>query len=128
MLVRHKPHCHRHDRNGSAVVPSVIAVAPRKTVKTADLRGGTEETLNMSISVQCDLISSFLACHCMKGSAKIQGCPILWKTPFSMDCYNIFQCRPTYKTSSHREHYADFFYRAHIGPTLYTHGNYCCLC
>ena len=30
-----------------AVVPSVIAVAPRKTVKIADLRGGTAETLNM---------------------------------------------------------------------------------
>ena len=37
----------RHDRRGSAVVPSLIAVAPRKTVKTADLRGGTAETLNM---------------------------------------------------------------------------------
>ena len=31
----------------SVVVPSLIAVAPRKTVKTADLRGGTAETLNM---------------------------------------------------------------------------------
>ena len=30
-----------------AVVPLVIAVAPRKTVKTADLRGSTAETLNM---------------------------------------------------------------------------------
>ena len=30
-----------------AVVPSVIAVAPRKTVTTADFRGGTAETLNM---------------------------------------------------------------------------------
>ena len=30
-----------------AVVPSLIAVAPRKTVKTADLCGGTAETLNM---------------------------------------------------------------------------------
>ena len=29
VLVRHKPHWHRHDRRGSAVVPSVIAVAPR---------------------------------------------------------------------------------------------------
>ena len=47
VLVRHKPQWHRHDRRGSAVVPSVIAVAPRKTVKTADLRGGTAETLNM---------------------------------------------------------------------------------
>ena len=35
-----------HDRRGSAVVPSLIAVAPRKTVKTAVLRGGTAETLN----------------------------------------------------------------------------------
>ena len=47
VLVRHKPHWTRHDRRGSAVVPSVIAVAPRKTVKIADLRGGTAETLNM---------------------------------------------------------------------------------
>ena len=47
MLVRHKPQWHRHDRHGSAVVPSLIAVAPRKTFKTADLRGGTAETLNM---------------------------------------------------------------------------------
>ena len=30
-----------------AVVPSLIAVAPRKTVNIADLRGGTAETLNM---------------------------------------------------------------------------------
>ena len=47
VLVRHKPHWHRHDRRGSAVVPSVIAVATQKTVKIADLRGGTVETLNM---------------------------------------------------------------------------------
>ena len=47
VLVRYKPHWHRHDRRGSAVVPSVIAVAPQKTVKIADLRGGTAETLNM---------------------------------------------------------------------------------
>ena len=47
VLVRHKPQWHRHDRSFSAVVPSLIAVAPRKTVKTADLRGGTAETLNM---------------------------------------------------------------------------------
>ena len=39
----HKP----HDRRGSAVVPSLIAVAPRKTVKTSDLHGGTAATLNM---------------------------------------------------------------------------------
>ena len=45
--VRHKPQWHRHDRRGSAVVPSLIASAPRKTVKTADLRGGTAETLNI---------------------------------------------------------------------------------
>ena len=47
VLVRHKPQWHRHDRRGSAVVPSLIAVAPRKTVKTADLHGGTAETFNM---------------------------------------------------------------------------------
>ena len=38
------------NRSGTAmiaVVPSLIAVAPRKTVKTADLRGGMAETLNM---------------------------------------------------------------------------------
>ena len=47
LLVRHKPQWHRHDRRSSAVVPSLIAVAPPKTVKTADLRGGTVETFNM---------------------------------------------------------------------------------
>ena len=47
VLARHKPQWHRHDRRVSAVVPSLIAIAPRKTVKTADLRGGTAETLNM---------------------------------------------------------------------------------
>ena len=36
-LVRHKPQWHRHDRRGSAVVPSLIAVAPRTIVRTADL-------------------------------------------------------------------------------------------
>ena len=46
VLVRHKPQWHRHDRRGSAVIPSLIAVAPPKTVKTADLRGGTAETFN----------------------------------------------------------------------------------
>ena len=33
VLVRHKPQWHRHDRRSSAVVPSLIAVAPPKTVK-----------------------------------------------------------------------------------------------
>ena len=47
VLVRHKPQWHRHDRRSSAVVPSLIAVAPPKTVGTADLRGGTAETFNM---------------------------------------------------------------------------------
>ena len=47
VLVRHKPQWHRHDRRGSAVIPSLIAVAPPKTVKTADLRGGTAETFNI---------------------------------------------------------------------------------
>ena len=47
VLVRHKPPWHRHDRRGSAAVPSLIAVSPRKTVQTADLRGGTAETFNM---------------------------------------------------------------------------------
>ena len=47
VLVRHEPHWHRHDRRGSAVVSSLIAVAARKTVKTADLCGGTAKTLNM---------------------------------------------------------------------------------
>ena len=47
VFVRHKTQWHRHDRRGSAVVPSLIAVAPRKTVNTADLRGVTAETLNM---------------------------------------------------------------------------------
>ena len=47
VFVRHKTQWHRHDRRGSTVVPSLIAVAPRKTVNTADLRGGTAETLIM---------------------------------------------------------------------------------
>ena len=46
VLVRHKPQWHRHDRRGSPVVPLSIAEAPRKTVKTTDLRGGTAETFN----------------------------------------------------------------------------------
>ena len=45
MLVRHTSQWNRHDRGGSVVVPSLIAVAPRKTVKTADLRGGTADIL-----------------------------------------------------------------------------------
>ena len=32
--------------SGSAVVPSLIAVEQRKTVKIADLRGGTAATFN----------------------------------------------------------------------------------
>ena len=47
VLVRHKPQWHPHDRRSSAVVPSLIAVAPPKTVKMADLRRGTAETFNM---------------------------------------------------------------------------------
>ena len=35
VLVRHKPQWHRHDRRGSTVVPSLIIVTPRKTVKTS---------------------------------------------------------------------------------------------
>ena len=34
---RHKPQCHRHDRRGSAVVSSMIAVKPRQIVKRADI-------------------------------------------------------------------------------------------
>ena len=47
VLVLHKPQWHRPDCHGSAVVSSLIAVAPQKTVKTANLRGGMAETLNM---------------------------------------------------------------------------------
>ena len=48
VLVWHKPQWHRHDRRGcGTVVPSLIAVAPRKTVKTADLRVVTAGTFNM---------------------------------------------------------------------------------
>ena len=46
VLVLHKPQWHRPDCHGSAVVSSLIAVAPQKTVKTANLRGGMAETLN----------------------------------------------------------------------------------
>ena len=51
VLVRHKPQSHRHDRRGSAVVPSFIAETSRKIVKTADLlssshrRGGATAVL-----------------------------------------------------------------------------------
>ena len=58
VLVRHKPQWHRHDRCGSAVVPSLIVVAPRKTVKTADLRGGTTATLNMFRRASAVLVPS----------------------------------------------------------------------
>ena len=37
VLVQHKPQCHRHDRRGSAVVSSLIAVKPRQIVKTANI-------------------------------------------------------------------------------------------
>ena len=47
VLVRHKRQWHCHDRRGSTVVPSLSDVAPQKNVKTADIRGGTAETLNM---------------------------------------------------------------------------------
>ena len=51
VLARHKPQWHRHDRRGSAVVPSFIAVASLKIVKTVDLlspshrRGGATAVL-----------------------------------------------------------------------------------
>ena len=57
MLVRHKPQWHRHDRRDSTVVPSLIVVAPRKTVKTADLRGGTA-TFNMFRGASAVLVPS----------------------------------------------------------------------
>ena len=47
VFVRHKPQWYRHDRRGSAEVPSLIAVVPRKTINIANLRGGTSATLNM---------------------------------------------------------------------------------
>ena len=58
VLVRHKPQWHRHGRHGSAVVPSLIVVAPRKTVKTVDLRGGTAATLNMFRRTSAVLVPS----------------------------------------------------------------------
>ena len=65
VLVRHKPQWHRHDRRGSAVIPSLIAVAPPKTVKTADLRCGTAETFNIfktsAVSSRVGLIRSGVA-------------------------------------------------------------------
>ena len=65
VLVRHKPQWHRHDRRGSAVIPSLIAVALPKTVKTADLRGGTAETFNIlktsAVSSRVGLIRSGVA-------------------------------------------------------------------
>ena len=58
VLVRHKPQWHRRDRRGSTVVPSLIVVASRKTVKTADLRGGTAATLNMFRRASAVLVPS----------------------------------------------------------------------
>ena len=58
VLVRHKPQWHRHDRRGSAVISSWIVVAPRKTVKTADLRGGTAATFNMFRRASAVLVPS----------------------------------------------------------------------
>ena len=58
VLVRHQPQWHRHDRRDSTVVPSLIVVAPRKTVKTADLRGGTAATFNMFRGASALLVPS----------------------------------------------------------------------
>ena len=58
VLVRHKPQWHRHDRRGSTVVPSLIVVARRKTVKTADIRGGPAATLNMFRRASAVLVPS----------------------------------------------------------------------
>ena len=60
VLIRHKLQWHRHDRRGSTVVPSLIVVAPRKTVKTADLRGGTAATFNMFRRASAVLVPSHL--------------------------------------------------------------------
>ena len=49
------------NRSGTAmiaVVPSLIVVAPRKTVKTADLRGGTAATFNMFRGASAVLVPS----------------------------------------------------------------------
>ena len=59
VLVRHKPQWHRYDRRSSAVVPSLIAVAPPKTVKTADLRDDMAETFRSTTSV-----TPKARCHC----------------------------------------------------------------
>ena len=59
MLVRNKPQWHRHDRRGSAVVLSLIAVAPRKIVKTADIRIGMAETLNIHVQNFCSVTTGW---------------------------------------------------------------------
>ena len=51
VLVRHKPQCHRHDRRGSAVVSSLIAVKPRQIVKTADIRS---PYISVTPGLRCD--------------------------------------------------------------------------
>ena len=79
VLVRHKPQWHRHDHHGSTVVPSLIIVAPRKTVKTADLRGGTAATLNTFRRASAVLVPSHrrrgatavLVRHDRRGSAVV---------------------------------------------------------
>ena len=79
VLVRHKPQWHRHDRRGSAVVPSLIVVGPRKTVKPADLRSSTAATLNMFRRASAILVPSHrrrgatavLVRHDRRGSAVV---------------------------------------------------------
>ena len=62
VLVGHKPQWHRHDRRSSAMVPSLIALAPPKTVNTADLRAGTAGTFNMFRRDSAVLPPSHLRC------------------------------------------------------------------
>ena len=68
VLVRHKSQWHRHDRRGSTVVPSLIVVALRKTVKIADLRGGTATTLNMFRRASAVLVPS----HRRRGATAVR--------------------------------------------------------
>ena len=64
VIVRHKPQWYHHDRRGSAVIPSLIAVAPPKTVKTVDLRGGTACMYALRMYV-CMCVRVVCVCACV---------------------------------------------------------------
>ena len=120
VLVRHKPQWHRHDRRGSAVVPSLIVVAPRKTVKTADLRGGTAATLNMFRRASAVLVPSHqrhgatavLVRHNRSGTAMIAVVPPWFRSGSVIDrrstAENCQNCGRSRRHGGNFEHVQNF--------------------